>query len=58
MKQPERRADMPLSTILEISEHDLDEEEWDDEGLGAEDEDLDLDELDDDFEEDDGAAES
>jgi len=51
---------MPLSTILEIPEHELDEEEWEEEEFGAggdEDEDVDLDDYDEDLEEDDGLAE-
>jgi hypothetical protein len=53
---------MPLSTILELPEQELDDEEWgedvgEDEELGAEDDELDLDEFDDDFEEDDEAVE-
>jgi hypothetical protein len=49
---------MPRSTILEIPEHELDDEEWEEvEELGEEDEDLDLDEYGEDLDDDDEAAE-
>jgi hypothetical protein len=56
--EPRKESEMPLSTILELPEQELGEEEWeeDDEEFGAEE--LDLDEYDDDLgEEDDDAGE-
>ena len=43
---------MASRTTLEIPERDLDEEDWEDDGFGAEEDDLDLDEFDDIDEED------
>jgi hypothetical protein len=47
---------MPLSTTLELPEHDLDDD-WDDEELGTDGEELDLDEYDEELEEEDEGEE-
>jgi hypothetical protein len=49
----ERRGHMPLSTILESPERELEEDEWEDEEFGNDDEELDLDEYDEELEEED-----
>jgi hypothetical protein len=55
--KPRKEGEMPLSTILELPERELGDEEWDeDEEFGTEEE-LDLDEYDDDLGEDDDAGE-
>ena len=46
-RQPERRSVIPLSAALEMPEHELDDDWDDDEELGADDDELELDEFDD-----------
>jgi hypothetical protein len=51
--EPRKEGEMPLSTILELPEHELDDEEWEEDEEFDAAEELDLDEYDDDLEDDD-----
>jgi hypothetical protein len=50
----ERSVDMPLKTILEQPEHEFDDEDWEDDDLAGEDEEIDLEELDEGLDEEEG----
>jgi hypothetical protein len=57
-KRARKGGDMPHRTVLELPEHEIDDEDWeDDEELGTDEEELDLDEYDDDLDEEDAAGE-
>jgi hypothetical protein len=55
--EPRKESSMQQSSILEVPEHELDDEDWeDDEEFGSDDEELDLDEFDEGIEEDEDEA--